>query len=166
MAIKVGHTVNVTYGRGFNLFPVVPLREKVKRLQAEMVKMPQTELKTEHYFSDGMYCRKVWRPAGTIIVGKVHKKDHFFLCAFGEIIAWTETGMRTLKAGDVIESKPGTKRVTIAVVDSIGITIHKTDKVILDEIEEELIENDPQAMFDSNNLLKPPVINMVQGEVL
>lgn len=144
----------------------VPTREEIMTLQAEMVKMPQAELKTEHYFSDGMYCRKVWRPAGTIIVGKVHKKDHFFLCASGEIIAWTENGMRTLKAGDVIESKPGTKRVTMAVVDSIGITVHRTDSTILDDIEEELIEDEPQAMFDSSNNLKPPMIDMAQGDLL
>jgi hypothetical protein len=144
----------------------IPSREEIMTLQAEMVKMPQAELKTEHYFSDGMYCRKVWRPAGTIIVGKVHKKDHFFLCASGEIIAWTENGMRTLKAGDVIESKPGTKRVTMAIIDSIGITVHRTDSTILDDIEEELIEDEPQAMFDSNNKLKPPMIDMAQGDLL
>ena len=126
-------------------------REQIDRLQSEMVKMPQAELVTEHYFSSGMYCRKVSRPAGTLIVGKVHKEHHFFLCAKGEIIAWTENGMKRLQAGDVVESKPGTKRVTLAVEDSIGITIHKTDKTDLDEIEAELIEPDTMALFDSNN---------------
>ena len=77
---------------------IIPSKEQIEKLQAEMVKMPQAELETEHYFSEGMYCRKLTRPAGTLIVGKVHKKPHFFLCAKGEIIAWTESGMRTLKA--------------------------------------------------------------------
>jgi quercetin dioxygenase-like cupin family protein len=126
-------------------------REQIERLQSEMCKMPQAELVTEHYFSSGMYCRKVSRPAGTLIVGKVHKEHHFFLCAKGEIIAWTENGMKRLQAGDVVESKPGTKRVTLAVEDSIGITIHKTDKTDLDEIEAELIEPDTMALFDANN---------------
>lgn len=129
-------------------------REQIDRLQSEMVNMPQVELTTEHYFSSGMYCRKVSRPAGTLIVGKVHKEPHFFLCAKGEIIAWTENGMKRLQAGDVVESKPGTKRVTLAVEDSIGITIHKTDKTDLDEIEAELIEPDTMALFDSNNNIK------------
>ena len=53
-------------------------REQIDRLQSEMVNMPQAELVTEHYFSSGMYCRKVSRPAGTLIVGKVHKEPHFF----------------------------------------------------------------------------------------
>ena len=129
-------------------------REQVERLQAEMATMPQAELVTEHQFSPGMYMRKLYRPAGTLIVGKVHKEPHFFLCAKGEIIAWTESGMKRLQAGDVIESKPGTKRVTLAVTDAIGITIHRTDKTNLDEIEAELIEPDTTALFDARNDIK------------
>ena len=131
-----------------------PPLEQINRLQGEMSKLPQQELPTEHYFSGGMYCRKLWRPAGTLIVGKVHKKDHFFVCAAGEIIAWSEKGMVTLKAGDIIESKAGTKRVTLAVQDSIGVTFHVTDKTDLEEIEAELIEPDDLALFDAYNKLK------------
>ena len=131
-----------------------PTLEQINRLQGEMSKLPQQELPTEHYFSGGMYCRKLWRPAGTWIVGKVHKKDHFFVCAAGEIIAWSEKGMVTLKAGDIIESKAGTKRVTVGVQDSIGVTVHQTDKTDLEEIEAELIEPDNLAFFDAHNKLK------------
>ena len=132
----------------------IPSKEQIDRLQSEMVKLPQMELETEHYFSGGMYCRKLIRPAGTLIVGKVHLKDHFFLCAKGEIIAWSEGGMKHLYAGDIICSKPGTKRVTLAVTDAIGITFHKTNKTNLDKIEKELIEPDELALFDSSNNLK------------
>jgi quercetin dioxygenase-like cupin family protein len=129
-------------------------REQVERLQEQMAVMPQAELVTEHQFSPGMYMRKLYRPAGTLIVGKVHKEPHFFLCAKGEIIAWTENGMKRLQAGDVVESKSGTKRVTLAVTDAIGITIHRTDKTDLDEIEAELIEPDTTALFDAKNDIK------------
>ena len=137
----------------------IPSKEQIDKLQFEMSKMPQVELETEHYFSGGMYCRKLIRPAGTLIVGKVHLKDHFFMCAKGEIIAWSEKGMKTLRAGDIIESKQGTKRVTYAVTDSIGITFHKTDKTDLNEIEAELIEPDATSLFDSSNkLIKKPIM--------
>jgi len=132
----------------------IPTREEILRLQDEMAKMPQAELQTEHYFSQGMYCRKVFRKAGTIIVGKVHKKDHFFMCAQGQIIAWSEKGMVTLNAGDVLCSKAGTKRVTMAVTDAVGITVHKTNKTDLDKIEKELIEPDELALYDSSNNIK------------
>ena len=140
---------------------ITPSLEQINRLQAEMVKMPQIELPTEHYFAGGMYCRKVFRPAGTTIVGKVHKKAHLFLCAKGQILAWSETGMRTLNAGDVVESQPGTKRVTYAVEDSIGVTFHVTDKIDLDDIESELVEPDELALFDATNKLK--LSNILKG---
>lgn len=137
----------------------VPTKEQIERLQAEMVQMPQAEgLVTEHYFSGGMYCRKLFRPAGTVIVGKTHKFDHLFICVSGEIIAWSENGMRTLKPGDVIESKAGTKRVTLATMDSIGMTVHKTEKTDLDEIEAEIIEPNDLALFDSSNQLKQAIL--------
>ena len=142
----------------------VPTKDQIDRLQAEMVKMPQVELQTEHYFVPGMYCRRVFRPAGTLIVGKVHKHPHFFLCAKGEIIAWTEKGMKKLQAGDVVECQPGTKRVTLATQDSIGVTIHKTDKIDLDEIEAELVEPDNTALFDSGNKLKQIIADLKKLE--
>lgn len=143
----------------------VPSAEKIKELQHEMSKMPQAELETEHYFSEsGMYCRKLIRKAGTLIVGKTHKEHHLFICAAGEIIAWTENGMKTLKAGDVVESRPGTKRVTLALTDAIGITVHKTSKTNLDEIEADLIEHDENALFDSSNLLKMAQTYLIEGK--
>ena len=143
----------------------IPTQEQILRLQAEMIAMPQVELKTDHYFSEGMYCRKLFRKAGTLIVGKVHKKDHLFMCVMGEIIAWTENGMKKMIAGDIIESKAGTKRVTLALTDAIGITVHKTDKTDLDEIEAELIEPDDMALFDSSNKLKISAQKAVLGSI-
>jgi len=131
----------------------VPTLEQIERLQSEMADvLGRAGYRT--LFSGGMYCRKLIRPAGTLIVGKVHKKDHFFMCAKGQIICWSEKGMVTLNAGDVLCSKAGTKRVTLAVTDAIGITFHKTNKTNLDKIEKELIEPDELALFDSANKLK------------
>jgi len=132
----------------------VPTLVEIERLQHEMANMPQAELETEHYFSGGMYCRKLFMPAGTLVVGKVHKKAHFFMCAKGQMIAWSEKGMVTLNEGDVIASKANTKRVILAVTDAICVNFHKTNKINLDKIEKELIEPDELALFDSSNKLK------------
>ncbi len=134
-------------------------REAVDRLQREMLGMPQaTGMHTEHTFHGGMYCRRLFRPAGTVIVGRVHKKAHLFVCVSGEIIAWSESGMRRLLPGDLIESHPGTKRVTYAVKDSVGMTVHRTDQTELEALEEELLEPEPNALFDIRNDLKTPEI--------
>lgn len=131
-----------------------PTREEIDRLQAEMVKMPQAELETSHYFANGMYAREVHRPAGTLIVGKIHKHEHLFIVTKGQIVVWTESGMVRMNAPYVLVSKPGTKRVTLAEVDSTAMTVHRTDNTDLDAIEAEIIESEGTAMFDSSNVMK------------
>lgn len=139
----------------------LPARTKVERLQAVMANMPQvTDLETDHYFIPGAYCRRLTRKAGTLIVGKVHKAPHFFICAAGELLVLDGETVKTMRAGDVIECKPGTKRATFALQDSVGITLHKTDLTDLNVIEAELIEPDDLALFDSSNIIKA----LLQGE--
>lgn len=125
---------------------------KVWRLQEEVAKLPQIELPTFHAFADGMYARIVKRPAGTVIVGKAHKREHFYIVTKGRVKVWPDE--QIYEAGAVIVSQPGTKRAVYALEDSICMTVHRTDKRDLDEIERDLIEDDPTALFDSGNQLR------------
>jgi len=132
--------------------PTVPTREKIDTLQAELSKLPQcTDIKTEHIFHAGMYCRKAWIPAGTCAVGRVHKTMHLFMCVSGEMVVWSETGMRHLTAGDVIQSGPGTKRVAYALTDATMMNVHRTDITDVEQLEEELLEPDTSTMYDIHN---------------
>lgn len=129
----------------------IDMRSKVAALQRVMSSMPQMELHTDHYFADGMYARVIARPKDALIVGKVHKKEHFYIVTKGKIRVTTDDGVKDIEAPSVIVSKPGTKRAVLALEDSVCMTVHRTDKTDLDEIEEELIEPDDMAMFDSYN---------------
>lgn len=144
----------------------IPSREKIEQLQAAMSGMEQCkDLITDHYFADGMYCRKLWRPAGCLIVGKVHKKEHLYIVATGSVKVTTDEGVKEIKAPMVIVSRPGTKRAVLALEDSTCITVHRTDKTDLDDIEEELIEPDKLALFDSKNQIKN-ADNKIEKEIL
>ena len=130
-------------------------RKAIERLQAAMARMPQADLPTEHFFADGMYCRFLPRPAGTLIVGKVHRKEHFYVVCCGTVQITDGDGpAREVIGPAVIVSKPGTKRAVLAVTDATCMTVHRTDKTDLDAIEAELIEPDGAALFDSRNRLK------------
>ncbi len=129
------------------------LPSKVIALQNAMHKLPQVELGTWHYFADGMYGRVMDCPAGAVIVGKIHKREHFFIVTKGRLRVVTEESS-DYSAGDVIVSHPGTKRAILALEDSICMTVHRTEKTVLDDIEEELIVPEEGALFDARNKLK------------
>ncbi len=122
----------------------------VQALEEAMREMPQVELETGHYFADGMYARVLKRPKGTLIVGKVHRREHFYIVTKGKV----QVGKDIYEAGTVIVSEPGTKRAVLALEDSICMTVHRTKKRNLEKIEAQLIEPDTKALFDSSNKLK------------
>ena len=119
----------------------------VWKLQEEMLKMPQASVETFHYFAEGMYARVVPRTAGTLIVGKVHKREHFYIVAKGRV----QVGHDVYEAGTIMVSRPGTKRAVLALEDSVCMTVHRTNRKNITKIERDLVEPDPTAYFDALN---------------
>lgn len=138
--------------------PNIPTREQIDALQHAVAQLPQIEPKTTHRFADGMYCREVFRCAGTLIVGKVHKKEHLFVLLQGDLTLWTEEGMKRVQAPFTWVSKPGTKRVTYAHTDSIAMTVHQVSSRDIEAIEDELVEHDPTSAYGPGNTLLPPIL--------
>lgn len=126
------------------------VRDSILKLEEAMREMPQVELPTDHHFADGMYARVLHLAKDTLIVGKVHKREHFFIVAKGRL----QVGKDVLEAGSLVVSSPGTKRAGLALEDCVCINVHRTKKRNLDKIEKQLIEPDSKAMFDSGNNLK------------
>lgn len=127
----------------------------VADLQRAMLDMPQYVPETTHYFADGMYCRVVKREAGVLIVGKVHKREHFYMVVKGAVAVIQDGAERRVyEAPSIIVSKPGTKRAVIALEDSVCLTVHRTDLTDLDAIEAEIIEPDETALFGPGNQVK------------
>ena len=146
--------MQVTYGEGFKVTPTTDMRSRVETLQAEVSKHPQYEPPTEHIFHGGMYCRQVWRPAGCVIVGKVHKKEHFYMIVSGTVTVTTDDGVQTLTAPFLLCSKPGTKRAVYAETDALCMTFHRIDSDTVEDVESELVEDDPNSMFSVGNKVK------------
>ena len=123
-----------------------PTRQQIVKLESYLRQLPQLEIQTNHYNVAGLYAREILIPAGTVLTGKVHKAEHLNIVSQGEIVVWTEQGMRRVKAPCVIPSYPGAKRVGLALVDTVWVTIHATDKTDPAEIEAELIEDSTPAL--------------------
>ncbi len=133
----------------------------IMRLQEAVCALPQFDgFKTEHYFANGMYMRTVWRPAGVLTVGKLHKHEHFSVVLTGEVLIHVDGQAKRFCAGDVFVTAPMTKKAVYAVTDATFMTVHKLidpDERDLDKIEAALIEPEEQVSpFDASNKLRDP----------
>jgi hypothetical protein len=147
--------MRITYGKGFEIAPPEMMRQKVDALQDELSKLPQYEPETKHYFHGGMYCREVFRHAGVLVVGAVHKKEHFYLIVSGTVaITDGEGNVQEVTGPHLFQSKPGTKRAVYAITDTLCMTFHAIEATTVEEAEAELVEADPDSMYSLGNQVK------------
>lgn len=136
----------------------LPTLSAIESLQALISTCKQLDLKTEHYFCDGMYLRTLWRPKDTLIVGKMHRKDHLYMVVFGDVTVTWEGFRERMQGPRILICKPGTKRAVYAHEDSLCLTVHRTQETDLERIESELVEEDPSSMYLPGNVLKTPLL--------
>jgi hypothetical protein len=147
--------ITVTYGKGFEVQPPQMMRQKVELLQQELSKLPQYEPETKHYFHGGMYCREVFRHAGVLVVGAVHKKEHLYLIVSGTVaITDGEGNVQEVTGPHLFQSKPGTKRAVYAVTDALCMTFHAIEATTVEEAEAKLVEVEPNSMYSLGNQVK------------
>lgn len=133
-------------------------RASVDRLQAEVSRLPQYQPETRHHFHGGMYCREVWRDAGVLVVGKVHRKEHFYFIAAGTVLITTDDGPQRIEAPALLMSKPGTKRAVYSETPALCLTFHRTDATTVEAAEAELVEDDPLSTFQAGNQIKQEML--------
>jgi hypothetical protein len=137
-----------------NLAAIASMQEKIKSLQVEVSKLPQYEPATKHTFHAGMYCREVFRHAGVLVVGKVHKQEHFYMIVYGTVAITTDDGVQEVVGPYLFSSKPGVKRAVYAVTDTLCLTFHRTDTKNVEDAEAEMVEEEPDSMYSSGNRIK------------
>jgi hypothetical protein len=119
------------------------IRKSLYDLQAAVGReLEPVECPLQHVFAPGAYARTMRIPAGTVIVGKIHKHAHLNILSQGTVCVMTETeGDRQLTGPLTMVSPPGTKRAVYAITDAVWTTVHTLprDNMTLDEIEAEVI---------------------------
>lgn len=74
-------------------------------------------------------------PSQTIIVGAVHKYEHFFMLLKGEMTLFTEDGLSYLKSPEIFVSRAGSKRIGYAHSDCIVANIERLEDWMSDSVD-------------------------------
>lgn len=116
------------------------IRRALYQLQSAACELPEVDCPLQHVFAPGVYARTIFIPAGTVIIGKIHKHAHLNILSQGHVTVVTESGGRKDLYGPMtMTSEPGTKRAVYAHIDTTWTTIHLVTSTDLGVIEEEII---------------------------
>jgi hypothetical protein len=99
------------------------------------------ELTPVHHFSDGVYVRELFIPAGTILTSKHHLTNHTVIVSQGDIAVWSEEfGAQHISGPVTYASSAGSRRIGYAFTDTVWSTVHPnpTNTRNVEEIEARL----------------------------
>ena len=114
--------------------------EQVERIEALFINSGSSdifvgnsdELPLTHSFSDGIYTREIFIRKGMFAIGKIHKSDHTFFLMKGKLLLCSEDGVREIEAPFYGTASAGTKRVAIALEDTVFVNVHPNPNNIQD----------------------------------
>lgn len=124
-------------------------QERVSALVQQMAKMPQVECPLRHHFSPGLYLREIFMPADTVVIGRVHKTEHFNVLVQGACLIIHADGSREeLRAPMVFVSKAGVQKTLYILEDMIWMTTHVTEETDLEKLDPMLVEPAPVLLLE------------------
>jgi len=119
----------------------IPISEKVEKLLAQVQQMPQVDCQTKHYFGPSIYIREVTMPAGAVVIGKPHRKDHMCVMLQGRmIIVDAEGNQKELVAPMTFVGSAG-RKVAYILETTVFQNILATDETDIEVLENMLVDN-------------------------
>jgi hypothetical protein len=118
-------------------------RSSVTRLQDELLKMPQADIKTAHIFKPGIYERTITIPPWTVLTGAAHKTPYRVRLDKGTIAVNTDGGVKTLTAPCEFDAPAGVQRAGRVFGDEVvwtDIYVNEDNCQDLSELERRLYE--------------------------
>ena len=117
------------------------LSQKVEVLLSRVQKMPQVDCQTKHYFGPSIYIREVTMPAGSVVIGKPHKKDHMCVMLQGRMIIVNADGTRKELVAPMTFVGNAGRKVAYILETTVFQNILATDETDIDVLENMLVDN-------------------------
>ena len=140
--------------------------DAVDEVEASILLGEQVLCPIRHYFTDGLYCREMFVPKGTILTSKLHRSEHPYIISMGcvSVVKKDDRGQDVL--GDIMEAPyfgvtyKGTRRIIYAHEDTIWTTIHPTTVVPKSNSEEDI----EAAALEVEEIIIEPYFNKLSNK--
>lgn len=114
----------------------------IANLMRELAQREQTDLRTVHHFSSGVYAKQMHLPKGHVAVSHKHAYDHLSILAAGAVVVRTDEGSRVHRAPACLEIKAGVNHAITALEDVTWFCIHATDETDPETVDRVVIQKE------------------------
>jgi hypothetical protein len=117
----------------------------------------------QHKFTDGMYIREIFMPAGSLWTSKIHKTEHPYVVSYGKAaVSIDNQEWYEITAPYTGITQPGTRRILYILEDCIWTTFHRVDgmKSEFNELSKDEVEKIVEQIEDK---ILEPHVNYITG---
>jgi len=115
----------------------------------ELAGLPQRPAPVTHRFAPGVYLREIFMAADSVVIGRIHKTEHFNIILQGACLIVHDDGTREeLRAPMTFVSKAGVQKVLYVLEDTIWQTVHPTNETDFDKLDHMLVEPVPPELLE------------------
>jgi len=122
------------------------LSQKVDHLLAQVEQMPQVDCQTKHYFGPSIYIREVTMPAGTVVIGKPHRKEHMCIMLQGRMVVVLGDGTKQELVAPLTFVGSAGRKVAYILETTVFQNILATDETDIEVLENMLVDNTQPAL--------------------
>jgi hypothetical protein len=119
----------------------IPISEKVEKLLSQVEQMPQVDCQTKHYFGPSIYIREVTMPAGSVVIGKPHRKEHMCVMLQGRMIIVDAEGKQKELVAPMTFVGGAGRKVAYILETTVFQNILATDETDIEVLENMLVDN-------------------------
>jgi hypothetical protein len=119
----------------------IPISQKVEKLLAQVQKMPQVDCQTKHYFGPNLYIREVTMPAGSVVIGKPHRKEHMCVMLQGRMIVVDAEGKQKELVAPMTFVGSAGRKVAYILETTVFQNILATEETDIEVLENMLVDN-------------------------
>lgn len=117
------------------------LSQKVEFLLSKSLELPQVDCQTKHYFGPSLYIREVTMPAGAVVIGKPHRKEHMCVMLQGRMIIVDADGNKKELVAPLTFVGGAGRKVAYILETTVFQNILATDETDIDVLENMLVDN-------------------------
>jgi hypothetical protein len=117
----------------------------VKAAENALVVLSQIECPVSDVFAPGVYCREIFMPASTFVVGHLHKTEHLNILLTGRCRVLMNGKVHEFRAPFRFKSYAGVRKVLFILEDCTWMTVHPTEETDREKIREAIIDANASA---------------------
>lgn len=138
--------------------------EIVDKIEAQMLNTNLSiDLPLVHKFTEGMYIRQIFMPAGSLVTSRIHMTEHPYTVSAGTAMVSIDcSSWEQISAPYTGVTRPGTRRILYIIEDCIWTTYHRVEgmKSDFNDLPKEEIE---KIVIGIENKILEDRINVITG---